>query len=731
MLDDGNFTDSGDDLENDGTWSARLSFDDYDVGTYPYYARIVDVDGTSATETLSVVIYEAVSDEDAARMAEITQLVSALLDDEAFQEADQETRKQMADEMFAEMIAEGYVKEGSVEYDADTYWYTYLCESVGGLSDVKCILDIAIKEPNQVSSGSETDASCFTYTNHGDSIEITGFDNSVSDVVIPSEMEDLPVTTIGNMAFFGSSITSLVMPNTVIVIDDYAFMGCEALTDVTFSENLTTISLAAFSNCTSLSEVTIPQSVTSLEFSAFSKCTALTAVTILNADCEIYDSASTISNGSVLDASSEDVQQIPYYNGIIYGYADSTAQTYAETYGYAFAVIEESSSTGALRIIDENDDVSADIESEIIAQYAAAYPGVDLSDFSLVFLADQSAIYADYTSYYRFEMYYQDTYLLNAIVQVKVTAGGEVTASIKNESMINFCLTSLDSNYLSEEEILRYVCCEADDYILSDEPLSISLVVYTGDVTTSLTYAITYEHTDGERTFFLDAYTGMGLGWQNNWDDGIQYGWTGMMQLSYSKEDDGYTFTVESTYSDLDGWLTLADVDTGEDLAVMTEAGTTEDGYYRYTCSVTLPSDTDTTKTLYAYIEHDDLWPGDVSELEVSNFLTVDVSGTQTTETTTEIFTTTQTETTTETTTEATTTTENGSSIIGDVNLDGNVSLADSIFLNKYVAGLVDLSDIASANADTNADGYVDADDALVLLRFHVQLINSLPDMKS
>lgn len=89
------------------------------------------MDGTSATETLSVVIYEAVSDEDAARMAEITQLVNALLDDEAFQEADQEIRKQMADEMFAEMDAEGYVKEGSVEYDADTYWYTYLCESVG------------------------------------------------------------------------------------------------------------------------------------------------------------------------------------------------------------------------------------------------------------------------------------------------------------------------------------------------------------------------------------------------------------------------------------------------------------------------------------------------------------------------------------------------------------------------------------------------------------------------
>ncbi len=77
--------------------------------------------------------------------------------------------------------------------------------------------------------------------------------------------------------------------------------------------------------------------------------------------------------------------------------------------------------------------------------------------------------------------------------------------------------------------------------------------------------------------------------------------------------------------------------------------------------------------------------------------------------------------------TTTTTTTENDSGMIGDVNLDGNVSLADSIFLNKYVAGVVNLSDLAYSNADTNADGYVDADDALVLLKFQVHLIEKIP----
>ncbi|MCD7959168.1 MAG: dockerin type I repeat-containing protein [Ruminococcus sp.] len=76
---------------------------------------------------------------------------------------------------------------------------------------------------------------------------------------------------------------------------------------------------------------------------------------------------------------------------------------------------------------------------------------------------------------------------------------------------------------------------------------------------------------------------------------------------------------------------------------------------------------------------------------------------------------------------ETTTTTENGSSIVGDVNLDGTVSLADTVFLNKYISGVVSLNDQAYANADVNADGSVDSDDALTLLKFQVQLIDVLP----
>lgn len=256
MLDDGNFDVSGDDLENDRTWSAVLSFENAAVGSYSYYARLTDADGTvSTTKTFSVVIYDAVSD--AERMAEIAQKVGALSSDTTFQNADQETRKQMADALFDQLIAEGYVKENSVNYDAEKHWYAYQCEGVGGFSDVTCYLDIAVKDPDQVSTGIATATSAFTYVNHGDSIEITGFDNSISDVVIPSEIEGLPVTAISVGAFYLSAITSIEIPNTVTSIGEMAFLGCTSLKSVKLSTGVAKIEKNAFGSCSALQEIQV------------------------------------------------------------------------------------------------------------------------------------------------------------------------------------------------------------------------------------------------------------------------------------------------------------------------------------------------------------------------------------------------------------------------------------------------------------------------------------------
>lgn len=66
--------------------------------------------------------------------------------------------------------------------------------------------------------------------------------------------------------------------------------------------------------------------------------------------------------------------------------------------------------------------------------------------------------------------------------------------------------------------------------------------------------------------------------------------------------------------------------------------------------------------------------------------------------------------------------------LIGDVNLDGEVSLVDVILLNKYLAGLVVLSDQQKLNADCYSDGVIDDFDSMALIKFVILLIDNLPE---
>ena len=68
-----------------------------------------------------------------------------------------------------------------------------------------------------------------------------------------------------------------------------------------------------------------------------------------------------------------------------------------------------------------------------------------------------------------------------------------------------------------------------------------------------------------------------------------------------------------------------------------------------------------------------------------------------------------------------------GTVIFGDVNLDGKVDISDAVLLNKTVAGTISLSESAKKNADCDGDGETGSNDAVVLLRFLVHLIQTLP----
>jgi hypothetical protein len=100
-------------------------------------------------------------------------------------------------------------------------------------------------------------------------------------VTIPSVLGGYAVKKVGsNFApIFGStSVTSVVIPNSVTSIGRYAFTYNTSLTSVTIGNSVTSIGDWAFYGCTSLTSVTIHDSVTSIGDLAFNGCTNLVTV---------------------------------------------------------------------------------------------------------------------------------------------------------------------------------------------------------------------------------------------------------------------------------------------------------------------------------------------------------------------------------------------------------------------------------------------------------------------
>ena len=86
------------------------------------------------------------------------------------------------------------------------------------------------------------------------------------------------VTTIPTEYFKNSKLTSIVFPNSLTEIGQYAFRGCTSLTSISLPENIT-LKYGAFHSCSALTELTIPAGI-NWTTDAFRYCTGLETVTI-------------------------------------------------------------------------------------------------------------------------------------------------------------------------------------------------------------------------------------------------------------------------------------------------------------------------------------------------------------------------------------------------------------------------------------------------------------------
>ncbi len=93
-------------------------------------------------------------------------------------------------------------------------------------------------------------------------------------------------------AFEGcSQLTSIILPNSIIITTNGTFSGCSSLTSVTLSSSLQRIANSMFQDCSALTHIDIPATVTTIGQDAFKGCSSLTSIVIPASTTTIYNTA--------------------------------------------------------------------------------------------------------------------------------------------------------------------------------------------------------------------------------------------------------------------------------------------------------------------------------------------------------------------------------------------------------------------------------------------------------
>lgn len=100
-----------------------------------------------------------------------------------------------------------------------------------------------------------------------------------------------PFTYAKNLYINEEQVTDLIIPSTVTIIKDYTFSYCEGLSSVTILDGVKNIGEGAFIYCINIESVTLSDSVVSIGNSAFADCINLNTINLSNGVINIGDRA--------------------------------------------------------------------------------------------------------------------------------------------------------------------------------------------------------------------------------------------------------------------------------------------------------------------------------------------------------------------------------------------------------------------------------------------------------
>ena len=112
-------------------------------------------------------------------------------------------------------------------------------------------LELLLRAQEEQEEAPQTIAT-YTYTVSENAITITGYSGGETKITIPDTIDGLSVVAIGREAFKNSTLTEVVIPDTVKKIDWFAFYGSRALTAVTIPSSVTKIEYGVFDGCEAL-----------------------------------------------------------------------------------------------------------------------------------------------------------------------------------------------------------------------------------------------------------------------------------------------------------------------------------------------------------------------------------------------------------------------------------------------------------------------------------------------
>ena len=553
------------------------------------------------------------------------------------------------------------------------------------------------------------------------SIGNNAFDScsSLTSITIPDS-----VTSIGNNAFDScSSLTSITIPDGVTSIESYAFYNCSGLTSITIPDSVTNIGAAAFDSCTSLTSITIPDSVTSIESYAFCNCSNLTSITIpdsvTNIGAAAFDSCTSLKTISLSCKSSlkrsdfgEQVNSVSYASHTLKK-TEAKAATYAENGNKAYWTCEH---CGKYFLSDDSNPETA--------------KAVELSETVIPALVQVATTTTPIKC-----VYGQDMNKIDLRDYVKNTdVVGEVTVKVATGSTLPDGM-KLDGSKLSGKPAKAYEDGKEVTFTFTAEngnTANLTLLFLVAKADPTVEVAVNGDsHTEG------DLVSELKLILSENSTKGVVEVVSEIKALVAGKNTLTWKFTPEdeNNYHTVTGTVvvnaqTTTTTTTTKATTTTTKATTTTKPNKTTTTKVTTttkPNKTTTTKVTTTTKPSKTTTTNATTTTKPNKTTTTKATTTTKPSKTTATKVTTTTKPSKATTTKVTTTTTTTISSYGDVNLDGKVDIVDAIFLNKYLATLIQFSDAQVANADCCQDGVLNDQDTTALMQFIILLIDDLP----